>query len=401
MVSSIKFYLIDDERAILLTLEKIISKVFPEAEVLSFGEGIEAWTSLQKETSPCIIVSDLQMPGINGIQLLKKVRADEHLKDNYFMVITSNVEPEINMRTIQQGADDFLTKPFSVDQLVVKLRSAMRVLNSQLEVLKKRVDLMKLKESIQVESQKVHNLLVSLIDARYAHYKKSLNRIRESSVWIAKQLLESNEDIECVEKTAELCFIGRLCLNEVNMNFPVLINGLVQNQAMPATIDFADFTLSQLRGYENVQVLMRGIYENFDGSGIPAQKKSWEIPMGARIIRVAIEFEELSKKNPDNQAKCMEELYKEVKRLYDHTAVAYFDQYLGAKELGSPTKKGREFRARINELDLGMILSRHIITDSGLVLATAGTTLNEDKIERVRLINKSDPILGKIYIRQK
>ncbi|MFW6232417.1 MAG: hypothetical protein ACOC4D_00090, partial [Bacteroidota bacterium] len=61
-------------------------------------------------------------------------------------------------------------------------------------------------------------------------------------------------------------------------------------------------------------------------------------------------------------------------------------------------RHGREYPVLKKELEVGMTISRNIITHSGLKIISSGTILNEERIEKIRSITKSDPVIGKIYV---
>lgn len=402
MEEKIRIHIVDDERPIVMTLEKVITKMFPSSEVTVHFNGNDAWLDLQKETKPCIIISDLNMPGLTGIQLLKKVRTEDKLKESYFLVITSSIDPETNIKTLQQGADDFLTKPFSVDQLIVKMRAAIRVVNLLGKESEHNAKLKEMEEKMEQDAENMRQQIIRFQYIRMPETTKKMDRIVSASEWIAKQLCETEKDVETVRKAAELCFCGKLGLNDKIVELPVMNKGIVLQNAMTEVPNFSRELLSKIRGMEEIDDILYHIYENMDGSGFPEQKKSWEIPLGSRILRVAIEFEELLKKNSDNPAKTIEVMFVEAKRLYDHRVLAFYDQYLGSREVSTTIGvRGREFTAKNYELDDTMMTARNIITTSGLILVGPGIKLNEEKIERIRTISKSDPILGKIYIRSR
>jgi len=400
MEDKIKLYIVDDEKPIVMTLQKLITKVFPTSEINVYYDGLTAWQALQEEKDQCVIISDLNMPGLNGLQFLKKVRTNPELKGTYFIVITSSVDAETNIKTLQQGADDFLSKPFSVDQLIVKMRAALRMVN----LIKKEKNfdniLNQYKEEQVKDAEAMRQYLIRFQKIRMPESTKHLDHIVQSSVWIAKQLCETEEEIEDIRKAAEICFCGKLFLSDKLVELPVMVKGLTPYKIMYDIPSYSRELLKSIRNSEKLDKILYYIYENLDGSGFPEKKKSWEIPLGSRILRVTIEFEELLKKNMDNVSKTIELMLVESKRLYDHRVVAYYDQFLGSKEIPTELgKKGREYTIGLNELEDGMTIARNIITDSGLFLIAPNIRLNEEKIERIKTMNKSDKIIGKIYVR--
>lgn len=402
MSKDIKIYIIDDEKQIAFSLQKIVNKLFPDNEVKVFFDALSAWQSLVEEENLCIIISDLIMPGMTGLQLLRKIRTTEKTQKFYFLAISSSIEPEINIKTIQQGADDFLVKPFSVDVFLAKLRSAMRVvklMNTEDEFKEK---MNEYEQELDKAAQTMIEQIKQFQAIRMPELVKRLPRIIEASEFIAKNLCETMEEVENIKKAAELCFCGRIGLNEKIVEAPAMIKGMVSKPEMLDIPKNSREMLSKIRGTEKIEPIIYHIYENFDGTGFPEGKKSWEIPLGSRILRVCIDFEDLLKKNSDNPSKTIEQMFIEAKRLYDHRVITFYDQYLASKEVSRVLGvRGREYAVAIHELDETMTTARHIVTESGLILVAPNVNLNEERIERIRTINRSDPILGKIYIKNK
>lgn len=398
----VRIYVVDDENAVVLTLKTLIGRVFPKAELIVHNEGAAAWSALNSEASSCIIVSDINMPGLNGLQLLKKIRLHDTLKDAYVLMITANLDPETNLKTLQQGADDFLPKPISVDTFIAKMRTAMRHIEFQKKAAKQKQEMDGLKDELNKNVDAMYSFIENFQNVRMAEITKSIERITEAAAFIARYMADTEEEIWNIKRAAKICYCGKLFLKENLIFNPVMIKGIVYSEIMHEVPKFANKMVSKIPGQEKIVDILVHIYENFDATGIPDQKKSWEIPLGSRILRVAMDYEELLKKNAENEAKTMEILYLESKRLYDNRVVAYYDQFLGSREVSRELgKKGRESAYKINELEEGMILARNVMTESGLNLMASGITLSEEKIDKIRLINKSDAVIGKIYVRNK
>lgn len=401
MICEVKYYIIDDDKPILSSLEKLIMKVFPNSKVNAYESGIEAWQYLQNEAdSSVVVICDLNMPGMNGMQLLKKIRAEENLKHIYFMMITASLDTENNIKALQQGADDFISKPFSIDHLISKLRSASRLLSELCEKKQLEHKISEFEIVLKEDKDKYISALKTLQNVRLPEFTKSLKRIVEASYYIAEQLCDTRNEVNAAEEAANLCYLGRLFLPEKLMYQPVMVKGMTPSKIMLGVPEFSREILSKVRDCKECEEVLYHVNENFDGSGFPDGLKGWKIPIGSRILKVVLDFEELMKKNADNPAKVIDLLWVEAKRLYDFKVIAFYDQYLASKEcavlLG---KKGREEVVKIRELEENMIISRHVITESGLIMIAAGTSLNEEKIFRIQSINKTDNVLGKIFIR--
>lgn len=120
---------------ILIAEDDVISRKLLQRNLEQMGhdvtiacDGEEAWRLF--DTIPTrIVVSDWLMPRIDGLQLCQKIRARPNTDYTYFILLTANVSEEGNYdRAMDQGVDDFLSKPLDRHQLSIRLRVAQRIL---------------------------------------------------------------------------------------------------------------------------------------------------------------------------------------------------------------------------------------------------------------------------------
>ena len=115
MKSKKKVLLVDDERAILRVIG--IKLRISGFDVLTASGGQEA-LGLVKTNSPDIILLDVIMPGIDGFEVLEKLRTFSELP-----VIVFSARPDNAQKALSLGANDFLAKPFDVDDMVKRIES--------------------------------------------------------------------------------------------------------------------------------------------------------------------------------------------------------------------------------------------------------------------------------------
>jgi response regulator RpfG family c-di-GMP phosphodiesterase len=397
MESTHLFLIINDEEAAVQSLERMINKVFPDSKIYSVSDGLDGLEMIKKFKNNSIIICDLFLPNLNGLQLLQKVKLDNIAPDSFFFISTTKADIEENLKAIQYGADALIYKPFSIDEFISKMKFATKILSLNSEIIQYRNTIKSFESQLDYEIQNTIAILEKLIINKMPGSVNITNKILESSLFIAYKLgtLERKE-ISDLEKAARLIFLGKLALREKFLDDPIMKNGLLANQTMLQVPLFAHDILSKIRGYENAALILKHIFENFDGSGIPQQLQSRQIPIASRILRVAYDYEELLIINNKNYDKTIEQIYHENKRLYDYRIVAFYDQYLASKSRSNTGKK--EKPVSIKDLKEGNILSRNILINSGLVLLISGTHLRFEQIEKIEAINQADPIIGDIYI---
>ena len=112
-----KILLVDDERAILKVIS--IKLTISGYDVVTAPGGREALDMIKAE-SPDIMLLDVIMPGIDGCEVLERLRSVSNLP-----VIVFSARPENARKALSLGANDFLSKPFNVDEMVKRIESLL------------------------------------------------------------------------------------------------------------------------------------------------------------------------------------------------------------------------------------------------------------------------------------
>jgi two-component system cell cycle response regulator len=125
----LKVLIADDDPLSLLFLQDALQDWGYEVETTADGKN--ACEILQKADAPMLAIIDWMMPGMDGIDVCRLIR--ETVKDRYIYLImlTSRSETEFVVRAMNAGADDFISKPFNVEELQVRIRAGKRI--SELE----------------------------------------------------------------------------------------------------------------------------------------------------------------------------------------------------------------------------------------------------------------------------
>jgi two-component system chemotaxis response regulator CheY len=113
--------IVDDSAAIRKILRRVLAQAeVPVGEVYEASDGIEAFAALKK-TPVGLILSDVNMPNMDGIELLSKLKADEQLKRVPVVMITTEGSHARVMQALELGAAGYVKKPFTAEQIKEKL----------------------------------------------------------------------------------------------------------------------------------------------------------------------------------------------------------------------------------------------------------------------------------------
>lgn len=120
---------VDDSSVVLMTLDKILSE--QGFEVKGFSKGMRALKYL-KTTIPDLIILDIDMPEINGFEMLRMIKEKEELENVPVMFLTSNNGQSDVVNAVKGGAKDYIIKPIKEDLLVEKVNKILGIENDKL-----------------------------------------------------------------------------------------------------------------------------------------------------------------------------------------------------------------------------------------------------------------------------
>ncbi|MFZ2632391.1 MAG: response regulator [Desulfosalsimonadaceae bacterium] len=119
-------------------------KIYLEMEgyAVHFAEDGKQGLAIAREIMPDIILLDIIMPVMDGFQMIEKLRKDPYLSDIPVMVLTVKTAPDNVVKALRMGADDYLKKPFDVDELIARIHNLIKLKHNQ-DVLKSKTKKLK------------------------------------------------------------------------------------------------------------------------------------------------------------------------------------------------------------------------------------------------------------------
>ena len=112
-------------------------------EIIMAEDGNQAWEILSKDDAPNLAVLDWMMPGMDGVEVCKKVRGRERGPFTYLILLTAKSEKENVLSGFDAGADDYIVKPFDRLELKARLSVGERMVNLELNLRSKILELTK------------------------------------------------------------------------------------------------------------------------------------------------------------------------------------------------------------------------------------------------------------------
>ncbi|MCP4459824.1 MAG: response regulator, partial [Cytophagales bacterium] len=151
-----KVLVAEDEKISRLRLVKFLESI--DCEVLSCEDGLEAWKIINSDEAPNFLILDWMMPGMDGMELCRRVRKLNREPYTFIMLLSSKGEQKDVINGMEAGADDYIIKPFNQSELKVRLNAGTRIVQLNEDLLSVRNTL---------EKQAVNDSLTGIFNRHY------------------------------------------------------------------------------------------------------------------------------------------------------------------------------------------------------------------------------------------
>jgi len=148
-----KILIVDDEEHIIELLK--FNLLNAGYDVLTANNGIDA-VKIAKAEKPSLLLLDLMLPGIDGFDVCKEIKRDNDMKKTSIIMLTAKGEELDKILGLELGADDYITKPFSVRELLARVKAVLRRTNSFSEIEEDQYD----SENLKVDFER-HEVFVN------------------------------------------------------------------------------------------------------------------------------------------------------------------------------------------------------------------------------------------------
>lgn len=155
-----RILVIDDDPFVRLLLGKALHGQGYDVTVVESGE---AGLIKATELCPALIICDWLLPGINGLEVCRQIKSNPDLSTTYFILLTARTSVEDRVQGLDTGADDFLSKPIEPSELKARIRAALRLYQSNLELQQLAQDLHTQKQRLEIEMVEAADYVRSLL----------------------------------------------------------------------------------------------------------------------------------------------------------------------------------------------------------------------------------------------
>jgi putative two-component system response regulator len=286
---------------ILLAEDNAFYRRLLEATLLEWGyqveavaDGVAAWERLQADNAPQIAILDWVMPGLDGLEVIRRVRGLARPEPTYLLVLTSKTGTENIVTALESGADDYLTKPFDREELQARLRVGRRIVGLQ-------------------TSQAVIFAFARAVEAKSPYTQGHSDRVTRYSLQLADSLGLSAAELETLRRGAIVHDIGKIAVPDAILDKPGALTpeefSVIKQHPVSGV-----HIVEGLHSCQDILPLIRWHHERLDGNGYPDGIRGSQIPLLVRILSVADVYDALASKRPYRPALphglCLAELRK-------------------------------------------------------------------------------------------
>lgn len=411
-MASYSLLFVDDEPNILSSLRRLFR---PLGYTIYTAESGAAGLQLLEQETVDLVVSDMRMPEMDGARFLEQVRS--RWPDTVRLLLTGYSDVASILAAINRGEIyRYVTKPWDDNDILLLVKhalerraleleknrlealtreqnAALTALNQSLEakVAERTAELSASRDTIIEANKKLKSNFIttikifsSMIEMRGGNLAGHSRRVADLARQLAVKLDMPAPQTQEVFIAALLLDIGKIGFSDDLLALPLsLITGdkLGVFRKHPLRAEQLLMPLEDLRGAATV---LRAHMERWDGSGFPDAIAGDLIPLGARILALASDYDSLQHgalvQRRVLPADARQIIYDSAGKRYDPAVVAAFRALLD----GEPVERVRDLAAVAAYLVPGMVLSRDLVTAEGLMLLAADHVLDQRMIASLR-----------------
>jgi response regulator RpfG family c-di-GMP phosphodiesterase len=377
-----KILLVDDDQNLLAACERNFHRKF----TMETAAGAEAGLRKLAERGPfAVVISDRQMPGMDGIQFLSLVR--ERAPDTVRIMLTGNADLEGTIKVVNEGRIfRFLTKPCPLDVLGKMIEDGLaqfRLVTAEKELLNKT-----LSGSIK--------LLTDILSMMEPESFGRAQTMRDLIGSVTKKIHADNEWE--IPLAAMLAPIGHVTippelLIRARAGDPL---SKIEEKIVSQLPETAARLLANIPRLEGVARIVRYSHKNYDGTGTPPDAVKGEaLPLGARLLKILNDLAQLQSRD-FNRLGALNEMSTRL-GWYDPALLDAVREYYGAGQAARDAARS-SLSISVNDLAAGMVLHSNIETKDGTLILRAGHHITEMTLEKIRNFDRVSGLKEPLFV---
>jgi two-component system, response regulator RpfG len=303
--------IVDDRGTARSLLEGLARSIEPGLRVESFAEP-QAALDRATQSTPDLIISDYRMPGMDGVEFTRRLRAMPKLEEVPIVIVTVVEDRQIRYQALESGATDFLTRPIDPQECRARCRNLLTLRRSQKIVADRAKwledQVMQATRDVRIREKETLLRLAKAGEYRDEGTGNHILRMAKYARLIASELNLSAMECDEIESAAPMHDIGKIGIPDQILLKPGPLNTEETSlMRQHAEIGYQILADSPSRYLQMGAVIALGHHEKFDGSGYPRGLAGEAIPLPARIVAVGDVFDALTTVRPYKQAWSMQQ----------------------------------------------------------------------------------------------
>jgi putative two-component system response regulator len=306
-----RILIVDDESPIRRVLHQKLSKEGYQCEEANSAEQAMHW--LTNNAAEAVIL-DIETPGRSGMEVQKEIKA--RYPDTSVIVTADVNEGSMAIQCMMQGADDYIFKPFKLDEVLLSVERALEKRKLEAKI-KEYQQCLRGEATWQTVGMRQRFLgaieaLVFALEAKDKYTAGHSQRVTSMALAIGKELALSAEELEDLRCSSLLHDVGKIAIDQLIQNKP----GRLTPEEYEHIMIHAHLGAGIVRPVVNEVVveIIDHHHDHYDGSGLHQVVAGETIPLGARILAVADAFDAMTSERAYRAAKTVPEATREIKR---------------------------------------------------------------------------------------
>ncbi len=276
-----------------------------------------------------LVLSDIDMPKENGLALLRRIKAHDPEVD--VIMVTGVVDFETAVGTIRQGASDYVSKPFNLDEVRIVIdrtldkrrlirenrdyqqRLEFKVADRTRELVAKNDEVKRLYVELEDSYESTLSALITALDFRDNETLGHSRRVVEYAVVVAQSMHVTEPELSWIRRGAILHDVGKIGVPDSILKKPGKLDA-AEWEEMKKHPEMGFRMLEHIRFLKPALDIVHCHQERWDGSGYPRGLKGDEIPLGARIFAAVDTFDAMTSDRPYRAALSIHEAREEIRR---------------------------------------------------------------------------------------
>lgn len=299
--------IVDDEEMIRDLLSSALAQ---ESYICHQASNVDDAFALLGEQSVDLVISDIMMPGRSGVELLRGLKKVD--PDIAVLMITGLSDMNTAMECVHLGADDYITKPFGINRVVLTVKNLIErrclsiekknyQVSLEFKVMEQTAQIRKTMTELSSAYDNTLTALVKALDAREKEVGSHSERVMNFAAFLGGKLGMAGRELQELSKGALLHDIGKIGIPDNILLKPDKLDVAewIEMRKHPQ-IGYA--ILSEIAFLKKPAEIILTHHERFDGTGYPKQLKGEQIPIGSRIFAVVDTLDAMTCDRPYRKA---------------------------------------------------------------------------------------------------